>query len=100
MQDAALMRVMNGARQLRDQFRRTANGNRLARGNRIQLAAFHELHAKKASAVAFPDFVDRYDAWMVEAGGSFRFKTETLDMRFRGPIAESDNFERYNPIQT
>ena len=31
---------------------------------------------------------------------SFRFKTETLDMRFRGPIAESDNFERYNPIQT
>ena len=31
---------------------------------------------------------------MLEAGGGFCFETETLEMRLRGPLAETDDFER------
>ena len=30
---------------------------------------------------------------MLETGGGFRFATETLQVRFRGPLAQADHFE-------
>src|SRR5439155_8334635 len=46
------------------------------------------------------DFVNRDDAWMLKTGGGFRFTTESLEVRFRGPMTEADNLERDCAIQT
>ena len=37
---------------------------------------------------------------MLEAGRSFRLEPETLKMRLRGPLAETDNFERNAAVET
>ena len=37
---------------------------------------------------------------MFEAGGGFRFTTKTFQMRFGGPMAQADHFERDDAIQT
>src|SRR5205823_1298866 len=52
-----------------------------------------ELHAEVAETVALADFVNRDNARMVEAGSRFRFQTETLQMRFGGPLAQADHLE-------
>ena len=44
----------------------------------VQLAAFHQPHAEVTRAVALADLIDRDNAWMVEAGGSFRFEAKAL----------------------
>src|SRR5262249_14927263 len=46
------------------------------------------------------DVVNRNNAWMLEAGGSFRFTTETFHMRFGGPISQADHFQCYRAVET
>mgnify|MGYP003694584443 CR=1 FL=1 len=40
------------------------------------------------------------DKWMVEAGGGFCFTAKALQMRFSGPRAQADYFERDGAIET
>jgi hypothetical protein len=51
------------------------------------MPTFDEFHAEVAGAIALADFVNGDNAWMLEAGGGFRFTTESLQVRFRGPMA-------------
>ncbi len=46
------------------------------------------------------DFVDGYDARVLEAGGSFRFRVETPDEFFAGKSAMQQHLHRYHPVQT
>src|SRR5206468_11404662 len=66
----------------------------------VQLAAFDELHAEITGAIPLADFVNGDDARMIEAGGGFRLQTETLEMRLRGPLAETDDFQRHCAVKT
>ena len=74
--------------------------HRFAPDDGIELAAFDKFHAEVAGAIALPDFVNRNNTWMLEAGGSFCLQTETLEMRFGGPLAKTDNFESNCAVET
>src|SRR5215467_7128369 len=100
MQDAVLVRVMHGAGQLHNQVHCPADRYWLALDHFIQLAAFNEVHAEIALAIAFADLKDGNDSWVLEAGGSFGLAAETLQMRFGGPKTQSKQFERNSPVQT
>ena len=100
MQNAVFMRVMHSARYLRDQFHRLPDRYRLAPDHFVKLAAFDELHAEVTSAFALADLVDGNDAWMFEAGSSFRLAAKALQVRFGGPRAQSNHFERDGAIET
>src|SRR6266516_3492120 len=100
MEDAVLMRIGNRAGQLGDQFRCVTDRHRFALRDGIELAAIHQSHAEVTDAAALPDFVNRNNAWMLKAGSSFCFETETLDVRSRGPPAKPNDFQRDDPIKT
>src|SRR4029077_11817190 len=87
MENAALMRIMNGPGQLRDQFRCVTNRHRFALRDGIELAALHQSHTEVTGAAALPHFVNGNNAWMLEAGGGFCLQTETLEVCLRGPLA-------------
>ncbi len=53
----------------------------------VKLAAFDEFHAEVACAFALADLVDGNNAWMFEAGSSFRLPAKTLQVRFGRPRA-------------
>ena len=100
MQNAVLVRVVNGARHLGDQFHRAPNWHWLALGHFIELAAFDKFHAEVTRAIALADFVNRDNAWMLETGGRFGFATKTFQMRFGGPMAQADHFQCHGAVQT
>jgi hypothetical protein len=94
MQHAAFMRVMNSARQLREDFRYAPNGHRIVSDNLIEWCTFDEFHAEIAGPISLADFVNRNDAGMIEAGGCFGFQMETIQMRFRCELAKANDFQR------
>ena len=94
------MRVVHCAGHLGDKLRRLPDRHRRAPDDFVELATFDELHAEVARPIALADFVDGNDARMLEAGRSFGLQTETLEMRLRGPLAETDNFERNTTVET
>ena len=93
MQNAVFMRVMNGARHFGDQFHRLPDRHRRALDYFVELTAFDKLHAEVACAVALAHFVDRDNARMIETGGGFCFQTKALEVRFGGPLAETNDFQ-------
>ena len=92
MHNPVLMRVMHSPSHLRDKFRRVPDRHRLAPDYFIELAAFDEFHAEIARAIALTHFIDRNDARMIEAGGSFRFPAKALQVRFAGPLTKANDF--------
>src|SRR2546430_3653382 len=100
VQNAVLMRVMNGARHFRNKFHCAPNRHRLTSRYFVKLAAFDELHAEVALAIALADLVNGNNAWMFEAGSSFRLSPKTLQMRFSGPRAKADQLQRDCTIET
>src|SRR5436190_21962498 len=100
MQNAVFMRIMNCAGQLGDQFRCVTDRYRFALRDGIELAALHQSHAEVTGAVPLSDFVNRDDARMVQAGGSFRFHAKALYVCFCCPVSEANHLERHNPVQT
>src|SRR6266480_604459 len=91
MQDAVFVRVMHCARHFRDEFRRLSDRHRRAPDYFVKLTAFDELHAEITRAVALAHFVNGNDRRMIEAGGGFCFHSEALEVRFRGPLPESNH---------
>jgi hypothetical protein len=100
MEDATLMRIMNCAGQLGDQFRCVTDRHRFALRDGIELAALHESHAEVTGTVALSNLVNRNDARMVQAGRGFRFEPKALHVCFCCPVSETNHFERHNPVQT
>ena len=43
-----------------------------------EVAPFDQFHAEIAATIAFADFVNGNDKWMVEAGGGFCFAAKAL----------------------
>ena len=78
MQDAVFMRVMNCARQFRDEFRCIASRDRRALRNFIELSAVDELHAEVTRTLALAHFVNWNDAWMIQVGCRLGFPTKAL----------------------
>ena len=92
MKNPVLMRVMNSASDLRDQFSRLSDRHRLALDYLVELAAFDEFHAEVAGAVALADFVDRNNSRMFETSGGFGFPAKTLQVRFARPQTKANHF--------
>jgi hypothetical protein len=63
-------------------------------------AAFDKLHAEIARAITLAHFLDRNDGGMIQAGGSFRFPTEALHVRFARPLTEANDSQRHCAVQT
>ena len=73
---------------------------RLAPDYFVKLAPFDKIHAEVAATLALAHFMNGNDKWMVEAGGGFRFAAKALQMRFSGPRAQANYFERDGTIET
>ena len=100
VQDAALVRVLHGPRQARDDFRRASQRNDFPPNEMIEVAAFLQLHAEVARAVALADLINRDDAWVLQAGGRFGLAPKALQMRFGRPMSERDHLQGNDPVQT
>ena len=74
--DAPLVSVMDGSRRLGDELGRLTGGRPTVGRALGQAAARDVFHAEKGLPLMFAYFVDRHNAWMVEAGGRFRFLSE------------------------
>src|SRR4029434_8112603 len=100
MQNAVFMRVVNRARQFRDEFRCVSDRDPRALCHFIELSAIDELHAEVAGTLAFAHFVNGNNAWMIQTGGGFSFPTKALQMCFGCPRAQAYDFERNCAVQT
>jgi hypothetical protein len=65
MKDTALMRIVDCARQLRNELRGAARRHWLVFEYFVELAALDEGHTEVAVTVALADFVNWDNAWMV-----------------------------------
>src|SRR5262249_22504371 len=92
VKNSALMCMVHRACQLRYEFRRCPAGHRLAFDNLIQLSAFNQLHAEVTGTVAFSDFMDRNNEWMVQPCGSLGLEPKTLHMSLRRPVTKANDF--------
>src|SRR5215468_10395122 len=90
MQNAVFMREMHSARDFGDQFRRLSDRNRCPLDHFVKLSAFDELHAEIARALLLADFVDRDDARMIEAGGSFGLPAKPSQVHLARKLAEAN----------
>src|SRR5438132_11666973 len=81
MQNSMFMRVMNGACDVRDQFRRAPNRHPLAPGHFVEFATSDEFHAAVTPAIALTDLMARNDAGILQVGCRFGFETETSHVR-------------------
>ena len=100
VKNAVLVRVVDCARYLRNQFDRLPDRHWLALGNLIKLAALNKLHAEVTGAIALADFVDGNDTGMIQAGGGFRFPAKALQMRVGSPMAQADHLESNSAVET
>src|SRR5262249_7923220 len=92
MKNSVFVRVMHSARHLGDELCCLPDGNRLVFGYFIKLTTFDKLHAEIALPVPLPYLVDGNDAWMVEARSGSGFQTKALEVHFRCPLTEADDF--------
>ena len=99
VQDAALMRVVDRARQPCQQPPDATRRHGRAAGFPGQRAARNQLHAEKVPAFVFADFVDRDDVRMVEARRGGGLGVETLDEILRCELALRDHLEGDFAIQ-
>src|SRR5689334_3923125 len=99
MEHSVLVRVMHGARNLRNQLRSLADRQGRAPDHFIELAALDEFHAEVARALPLTDLVNRHDAGVIEPGGGSRFTAKAFYMRRARPTAKPDHLERDDAIQ-
>src|SRR5262250_1936894 len=100
MQNTVFVCVMHSARHLGDELYRLSDRYRCLFNYLIKLAALDELHAEVALTIALAYFVDRNDAWMIEACSGFRFQAKTLKVCWCCPLTEADNFQCNSTVET
>jgi hypothetical protein len=94
------VRVVHYVRYLRHEFYRLPDGDCGMPNDFVKLPAFNEFHAEIARPIAFAYFVNGNNARMIEPRCGFRFPTETLHVRFAGPLAKVDDFQRDSAVKT
>ncbi len=109
MEYPVFMRVVNRVCQLCNEFHCAAERQRLAfatgrirrcgPNHFVELSALDQVHAEVAETVALANFVNWDYTRMVKSGGRFCFSTETFQVRFRGPPAQANHFERDSAIE-
>src|SRR5436190_10839090 len=102
MQDAALMRVMNGARHLHDD--RDAAANVLwtigwTRKFPRERSAFHQFHGVEEAAIMFAYFINGNDMRMIEARARLSFAAKTAGRCFPRQVRSQYHFQRHHAIQ-
>src|SRR5215217_1002490 len=100
MKNAAVVSVMNSARELRDQFRCGAARHRLAFKELVERPALDEPHAEVARSATLAHVVNRNDVGIVQACRSFSFHPESLKMRLCCRRPCPDNLQRDYAIET
>src|SRR4029453_18625956 len=100
MQNAVFMPVMNGARQLGNEFHRLSDGHRRVFNHFVKLTAFDKLHSEVALSIALAYLVDWDDARMIEARRGLGFQTEALEMCLGRPLAEADDLQSNDTVET
>jgi hypothetical protein len=91
VQNAVLMRVIDCAGDLCDQFRRLPDGQRGSSDYFIKLTTFDKLHAEVAWPISLADFVDWNDSWMLQARGGFSFAAKAFQVRFACPLTKTND---------
>src|SRR2546430_15093256 len=86
MENAALMRVMNSAREFGNQFHRTADRHWLTLKEFVKRAALNEFHAEVARPITLADLIDRNDGRTIQACRSLSFQLESLKTRWGSPL--------------
>src|SRR5262245_35848312 len=71
-----------------------------ARDQMLDGGSFDQLHAVKAEAVAFADFIDRHDVGMVEARRGAGLQTETLASMCARQMSGRDGLESHQTSET
>ncbi len=98
VQYAALMRVINGLCDLDQNSGEMTVGRGIGHSPRDQLldrCSFDQLHAVKAEAITFPDFIDRHDVWMVEARRGAGLQAETFPSMRARQVRRRDGLQRH-----
>ena len=86
-----MMRVMHSARELGNQFRCTADRQKLAPNELVKRGAFDQFHAEVARPITLANFVNGNNVRIIQTRRSFRFQPESLKARCCGPLACPDN---------
>jgi hypothetical protein len=92
VQNTVLVRVMHGAGDLCDELYRLPDRKRHLFNDFVEPAAFDELHAEIALAIALAYLIDRHNTWMIETRGGFGFQSEAFYVRLCGPLTKADHF--------
>ena len=99
VQHAVLVRVVDGARDLREQAGGGFRRQPALTHPRRERAALDEPHGKEMPAVVMPDLEDGDDVRMLEPRRRLGLGAETLDHPGRGQFAGGDDLERDLPPQ-
>src|ERR1043166_9243 len=98
MQDAALMSMLNGTRELCSYFRRAATRQWVLFNYLIKPFTINQVHTEIARAVRFSYFVNWNNTGMIQPGSGFGLEAKPLDVCFRGPPAETNDLQCYYEI--
>src|SRR5882762_1218735 len=90
MKNSMLVRVMNGASDLRDQFHRLPDRHRRLFNYFVKLTAFYKLHAEVTLAITLANFMDWNDTGMLQASCRFRFEPKALQVGFACPLTKAN----------
>jgi hypothetical protein len=99
VQDAALVRVVDCPRHLRQQPDAGAQVGAKVRQPRGEAAAVHQLHGKEVLAGVFADLVDRHDVRVIQPGGRLRLQLEAADGARRGQALAQDHLQGHGAVQ-
>src|SRR5438093_11074736 len=91
MENSMLIRAVNSAGHLRDEFRCLPDRHRRSPNDFVKLTAFNKLHAEEARPIALADFVDGNDTGMLQSRRSFGFKAKAPQVRFARPLTKADD---------
>ena len=101
VQDAALVGEMDGPGDGYQLSNRSALHHQVGGTlpNRGETTRVGELHRKIGQPAVFADLVDGQDIGVIEIGGGFGFRAESLHVRGRGQLAGQDHFHCDDPVE-
>lgn len=99
MDDPVVVGVRNGVGDLPREFSSVPVWQGAIRDSVRQVAAFDEAHRKEVLAVVLPNFVNRHDARMIQAGRGFRFRVEPLHFFVGSQLPAENSLERDHTVE-
>ncbi len=100
MQDAPLVRIRHRPRYAADRAREEAEvGPSLSRPISDRESARDEMHREIMLRLAFSDFVNGHDVWMVQIRGGMGFVLKKPERFFSSQLAGKDHLHRHLALQ-